>query len=298
METTIPTSEITVDLGVTRRGLPVSLDLVEETHGIIAGSTNSGKSQLMYSFIAQLCTYSAVRLVGVDPSRVLLSPLTSRGVQEPLISLGSDLDRHVSVMEQLVREMDRRLLLLDKYGIDKFPAFSASFPLLVVILEEFPGLMGSLKIGDEEAGRGKGAPKRVLRVKTAVDKLVREGRKAGIRLFILAQRPDADIVGGDTRANLLTRLCLRIDDTSGLRMMFEGIEPSQEKAFKTMKPGVGYVRTQFQSFEKFRSFYVGDYGRYRQFVRATDPRYLADLRVDRAFRMQVVDEFPDLGDPG
>lgn len=297
METSIQTSEVSVQIGVTRRGTPVSLDLVSEAHAVVSGATRSGKSQVMYSILGQLAGQAAVRVVGIDPTYVLLDPFTQRGVPEPLIALGADADGMLRVVDALEAELERRIALLRQMGTDKFDSFSAAFPMIVVVLEEFPGTVTFLADHDAGIPRGDKTPKKLKRLQSVVRRLVRESAKVGMRVFILAQRADAEIIGGDVRANLSARICLRLDDSAGLRMMFETIDPQEAKRVETFPPGTGFIRTSRLPFDKFRSYFVGDYRRYASHVRSCDPRVLQALRVDRAFRMQSADEFPQYGDP-
>lgn len=287
---------IETPIGTDRYGRRVQLDWVAEAHHVIAGATRSGKSQLMYGMLGQLAGYSAVRVVGIDPSRVLLAPFTRRGVSEPLIALGGDVEGYWRVLESLLAEMERRLGMLDSLRVDKFDAFSSTFPLMVVVLEEFPGAVEA--VADRDLGHSKRDEKIGPRFQGAIRRLVRESAKIGFRVVILAQRADADIIGGNVRANLSVRICFRIDDSAGIRMMYESIDPDEMRLVEDFAPGRGFIRTARLPRAMFKSFFVGDYGVYRRHVESLDPRYLGDLRLDQVQREVIAETFPEVGDPG
>ncbi len=130
-------------LGRTEIGTDLWVDLAEPYHWAIQGQTRSGKSKFVSLILAKVAPFVDRRvtvLAGTDLSALLLAPF-ARVSPEGWIATGSTApDRHLQVLENLVCEMDERLSELANVRTDSLLTFTTDFPLLLVVLEEYPGL--------------------------------------------------------------------------------------------------------------------------------------------------------------
>ena len=273
---------------------PISVDLVSEAHCLITGQTRSGKSVFTYALLSQLALMPHARVVGVDFSGILLRPFAQRIPDPQVVNGGDEVEAAVGVLEWLKGEMDRRNEMLSKSDLDKWDQFSPSFPLIVCVLEEYPGTVARLKAAD--AGK-KPAERLLPRWQALVASLMAEGAKAGVRLILIAQRPDAEIIGGAARENMPVRVAFKQSSGEAYRMMYPDIESAEIERAKMQPPGVGIFESPRLDRRIFKGPFV-DYADYVRHVRSCDLDYLRDLSVDRRFRLEVAAEWPEIGDPG
>jgi S-DNA-T family DNA segregation ATPase FtsK/SpoIIIE len=174
-------------------------------HSLIAGSTGSGKSVLMQNIILGIAatnTPNQAQIVLIDPKQ---------GVDyfqfEDLPHLsGGLIDRYDAALERLrslVDEMDARY---GKFraartpnldGFNRKVSPSERLPAIWLIHDEFAEWMMINEYKDE--------------VTAIVGRLGVKARAAGIYLVFAAQRPDANVMPMQLRANLGNRLILRVD---------------------------------------------------------------------------------------
>lgn len=260
-------------IGRLENGGDAEADLTDAAHVAIQGATRSGKSVLTYGLLGNLAGRENVRVCGADPTGLLLGPWAKRDDSGP-IALGGigaaeddELDGYVDLATGLMQEMQERARILHESGQDKISDFTADLPLLVVVLEEYPGLLEALKAGDVGRGTAKTAdgPKREPVFVSAVGRLLREGAKYGIRVLILAQRMDASLIGGGARSQLGMRITLRIDNADGVRMLHEGVDSELVSQVAQFSPGQGIFQVPGKPLTVAR-FDLIEYSDYRRMV--------------------------------
>src|SRR5690625_2257303 len=182
-----------VRIGLDERGEDVVWDPFDATHTAVQGQTRSGKSIQEYTRLSGLAGRGDVEVCGLDPTGVLLGPFAAAGnrrIGVPTKAGDTPIYRHfLDVLTDIVSEMDQRTLQLGANGKDKLDPgdFSAELPVLVVVLEEWPGIIRAA--GAEDAAENRKAAERVgPKIEAAVGRLVAEGAKSGIRVMLLGQR--------------------------------------------------------------------------------------------------------------
>lgn len=174
-------------------------------HTLIAGSTGSGKSVLMQNIILGVVATNTPRQARV----VLIDP--KQGVDyyqfEHLPHLkGGIIDEQDGAsqeMEALVEEMDARYRKLRSARVTNLTAYNEKvseperIPVIWLVHDEFAEWM--LVEAYKE------------HVTAIVSRLGVKARAAGIYLVFAAQRPDANVMPMQLRANLGNRLILRVD---------------------------------------------------------------------------------------
>lgn len=193
---------------------------VHAPHALIAGSTGSGKSVLMQNIllaIAATNTPEQARIVLIDP-KMGVDYFAFEGLPHLQGGLITEQERAVQALEHLIDEMDRRYKLLKENRVNNIfdliakPDASEKPPILWVIHDEFAEWM--MTDSYKEA------------VERVVGRLGVKARAAGIFLIFAAQRPDANVMPMQLRANLGNRLVLRVDGegTSEIALGEKGAE--------------------------------------------------------------------------
>jgi S-DNA-T family DNA segregation ATPase FtsK/SpoIIIE len=189
-------------------------------HTLIAGSTGSGKSVLMQNIILAIaCTNSPAqaKIVLIDP-KLGVDYFPFEGLPHLQGGIIDDQDQAIKRLSDLVEEMNRRYTVLREnrvsniFDLNKKPDPTERLPFLWVIHDEFAEWMMTPDYADA--------------VSSIVGRLGVKARAAGISLVFAAQRPDANVMPMQLRANLGNRLVLRVDGegTSEIALGEKGAE--------------------------------------------------------------------------
>lgn len=230
-----------VTLGRNPSGKNIEMDPFDPAHSVISGRTRSGKTVQVYGMLSQLRDYP-VRVCGVDPSGVLFNALgNGLGGDAWRVMTLNDPARVDQVMSEIVAEMQSRIELLLSRHVDKFEKedFSGEFPLLIVLMEEYPGTLSVLAAVDAASG-AKVGERLEPKLRARIQRLALEGAKVGVRLWVVSQRADASLLSGVLRSQLTTRLSFAQDD-DGLRMLHEGITPEEIQLAQRFVPGQAFA---------------------------------------------------------
>lgn len=246
-----------IRVGRDAKGSDVFLEPFASYHTLISGMTRSGKSSLVYGYLSNLSNLSnlkplKIKLCGVDPTGVLFSAIGSSGLggDSLRVSTLQDVDAIKEKTHLLVEEMDRRINLLLSLRRDKFDYedFTEKFPLLLVLYEEFPGLVNSLKISDALL---KPADRVLPRFLADLQRLCFEGLKVGIRIYLICQRGSVETIGSNLRSQLDQKISFRQrGDSFG---MLHRLTPEQIKQGERFLPGQAFLDTPGQDLKKFRA---------------------------------------------
>lgn len=186
-------------------GNSITDNLADGPHFLVAGSTGSGKSVcLNLMIVSMIMKYSPedLRLILIDPKGVEFRPyehlphlMIDEIITEPKKAL--------AVLKWAYDEMERRYKKFQEHpGIVKIEAYNEQIanettpkmPRIVVIVDELSNLMETCK-RDMEA--------RILSI-------AQKARAAGIHLVLATQRPSVDVITGTIKANLPSRIALRV----------------------------------------------------------------------------------------
>jgi S-DNA-T family DNA segregation ATPase FtsK/SpoIIIE len=189
-------------------------------HTLIAGSTGSGKSVLMQNIILGIaCTNTPqqAKIVLIDP-KLGVDYFAFEGLPHLQGGIIEVQESAILTLNELVGEMDRRYSVLKQnkvsniFDLNKKANATEPLPFLWVIHDEFAEWMMTKDYADA--------------VSNIVGRLGVKARAAGISLVFAAQRPDANVMPMQLRANLGNRLVLRVDGegTSEIALGEKGAE--------------------------------------------------------------------------
>lgn len=235
-------------VGVSLDG-PFVVDLVRDgPHGLVAGTTGSGKSELLRTLVASLAAVNrpdAMNFVLVDykggaafkdcvrlPHTVgMVTDLDAHLVRRALVSLGAELRRREHILAAAgTADID------DHLAAARRDATLAPLPRLLIVIDEFASMARELP--DFVSG--------------LVD-VAQRGRSLGIHLVLATQRPSG-VVSPEIRANTNLRVALRVTDAADSQ---DVIDTADAGRIPKSAPGRGYARLGASSPLPFQAARVG-----------------------------------------
>lgn len=210
-------SKLTVALGLDVSGSAVIGDVGKMPHVLIAGTTGSGKSVLINSWICSLLfrtTPQEVRLIMVDPKRVELTGYN--GIPHLLTPVIVEPDKILSSLRWAMGEMESRYKQFAEVGVRNIDSFNElsgfqAMPYIVIIIDELADLMAY-------------AP---VEVEDSICRIAQMARATGIHLVLATQRPSVDVITGLIKANVPARIAFSVSSMVDSRVVID--MPGAEK---------------------------------------------------------------------
>jgi S-DNA-T family DNA segregation ATPase FtsK/SpoIIIE len=227
---------------------PFGVDISKDgPHALIAGTTGSGKSELLQTIIASLAAANRpdeMTFVLVDykggsafaecarlPHTVgLVTDLDPHQVERALVSLSAELTRREHILAAVgAKDIEAYQLLVD-------PRRAGPLPRLVIVVDEFAAMSREL-------------PDFV----TGLVNIAQRGRSLGLHLILATQRPSG-VVSQEIRANANLRIALRVTDPADSA---DVIGVPDAATISQSHPGRAYVRLGHASLVPFQAGRVG-----------------------------------------
>lgn len=210
-------SKLSVAMGLDVSGNPLVGDIGKMPHVLVAGTTGSGKSVLLNSWICSLLyrtTPAEVRLILVDPKRVEL--VGYNGVPHLLTPVIVETDKILSALRWATQEMERRYKQFAEVGVRNLDGFNElsgfqALPYIVIIIDELADLMAY-------------AP---VEVEDTICRIAQMARATGIHLVLATQRPSVDVITGLIKANIPARIAFNVSSMMDSRVIID--TPGAEK---------------------------------------------------------------------
>lgn len=187
-------------LGIDVSGNVISILVDKAPHMLVAGATGSGKSVCLNTIIASLLYQNGpddLKLIMIDPKRVEMGRYA--GIPHLLTPPITKPEEALNALKWAVREMERRLDHLAKFGVRDIDAYNKKsqerMPKIVIIIDELADLMSQSQKREVEA---------------VIVRIAQMARAAGIHLILATQRPSVDVITGLIKANIPTRLAFAV----------------------------------------------------------------------------------------
>ncbi|MDP8910933.1 MAG: FtsK/SpoIIIE domain-containing protein, partial [Actinomycetota bacterium] len=231
-------------IGATASGA-LTVDLRRDgPHGLAAGTTGAGKSELLQTLVAALsflrpptrATFLLIDYKGGAafkecvrlPHAVgFVTDLDSHLTHRALISLNAELRRRESILRDAGA---KDLVEMERLDPERAPAS------LIIVIDEFATLV-----------------KEVPEFVDGVVDVAQRGRSLGVHLLLATQRP-AGVVSANIRANTNARIALRVNDSGESEDVIGA--PDAARIPRSL-PGRGFIRTGHSELTEFQTAYVG-----------------------------------------
>jgi S-DNA-T family DNA segregation ATPase FtsK/SpoIIIE len=189
-------------------------------HGLIAGTTGSGKSVAIHNLIISLLFRNSpdqLRFILVDPKRVELT--LYNGIPHLLTPVITEAKKVLVALKWSIKEMERRLDLLQHNKVQNISSYHERIyhpaklkfeeagspeeeretlpeplPYIVIVIDELADLMHSY-------------PKEL---EACIVRLAQMSRAVGLHLVLSTQRPSVNVITGLIKANIPTRIALNV----------------------------------------------------------------------------------------
>jgi DNA segregation ATPase FtsK/SpoIIIE, S-DNA-T family len=225
---------LTVALGKDIGGEPVTVNLADMPHVLIAGSTGAGKSVCLNVLVTSLLMRNApeeVRLILIDPKRVELTHYEN--APHLITPVVTHPKRASEALAWAVREMELRLETLAIAGVRNIAAYNKAAregtlpPLPSASLDEEgqpdgqqqrPTLPYIVVVIDELSDLMMVAPRDV---EDAICRIAQMARAVGIHLVVATQRPSVDVVTGLIKANIPSRIAFMVASAQDSRVILD-----------------------------------------------------------------------------
>lgn len=211
-------SKYKLEVGIGRdiSGDPISIQLNEMPHLLVAGSTGSGKSVCINGIITSILLNTKpheVKLMLIDPKMVELN--VYNGIPHLLIPVVTNPHKASQALEKIVSEMERRYDLFQHSSTRNIEGYNQyirkqneeldekqpELPYIVVIVDELADLM--MVAGKE--------------VENAIQRITQMARAAGIHLIVATQRPSVDVITGIIKNNIPSRIAFAVSSQTDSR---------------------------------------------------------------------------------
>ena len=229
---------LTMALGKDIQGKPVCVDLHKLPHLLVAGTTGSGKSVAVHSMIVSLLYKHDVdhlKFLMIDPKMLELS--TYEGLPHLLHPVVTDMNEAKSVLHWCVQEMERRYRFMMDLNVRNIQSYNKQIkknkdeginavysptegnneryheklPYIVVVVDEFADMMQTV---------GK-------KVEDLITRLAQKARAAWIHLILATQRPSVNVITGLIKANIPTRIGLKVSSNIDSRTILDSMGAEQ-----------------------------------------------------------------------
>lgn len=210
-------SKLATALGINVSGEPVVMDIGKMPHLLIAGSTGSGKSVAVNSFMCSMlfrASPAEVNFILVDPKRVELTGYND--IPHLLTPVIVDPKKVVSALKWATAEMDNRYKKLAEVGVKNIAGYNelaghSAMASIVIVIDELADIM--LFAPGE--------------VEESITRIAQMARAVGIHLVLATQRPSVDVITGLIKANIPGRIAFNVSSMTDSRVILDS--PGAEK---------------------------------------------------------------------
>lgn len=231
--------KLPVSLGKDINGENCITDLSKMPHLLIAGSTGSGKSVCVNSFIASILITKRpdeVKIMLIDPKKVELS--NYNGVPHLLCPVVTDPKKASIALQNVVKEMENRYKIFADEKVKNIGGYNDLItermkenpedtslhlmPYMLIIIDELADLM---LVASKE-------------VENSIMRITQMARAAGIHLIVATQRPSTDVITGVVKANIPSRIAFAVASQIDSRTILDmgGAEKLLGKGDMLFKP--------------------------------------------------------------
>jgi S-DNA-T family DNA segregation ATPase FtsK/SpoIIIE len=222
----VPEGNLVCLLGQKVDGGPVWIDLMDNPHLLIAGTTGSGKSTLLHNIIANVYNYNDADLYLIDAKRIEFS--LYEGLKNTQVYYTYD-----DVVEFLSNMVD---IMEERYNKIRSGWNPKDLKPILIMIDEFADLIMQDR-GD-----------------LFFDKLCRLAQKcraAHMSIILSTQRPSVNIINGAIKANFPARIACKVATHVDSKVILDSVG-----AENLLGRGDALLRDNFRHMERFQVAYT------------------------------------------
>jgi len=207
-----------IPIGRDVSGTPISINLADMPHLLIAGTTGSGKSVCIGAIATALLmqnTPDKVKMIMLDPKMVELTRFN--GIPHLMGPVETDPERIIGVLRWCTREMDRRYKLLEEHAARNIDIYNERhgtrrrggeyLPYIVIMVDEIGDMMMSHPDETEKS----------------ITRLAQMARAVGMHMIVATQRPSVDVITGLIKANFPSRIAFSVASGVDSRVILDTV---------------------------------------------------------------------------
>ncbi len=220
---------IPIFLGKDSSGSALVADLAAMPHGLIAGTTGSGKSVCVNTIITSIMLTrrpDEVKLILIDPKQVELA--FYENIPHLMCPIVTEMAKAAKILEWAVSKMEERYVLLKEAGVRQISEFNKlseeqlckrfgaeteqekarvpkKMPSIVIIVDELSDLMMTS----------------AKEVEAHIVRIAQKSRAVGIHIILATQRPQATVVTGLIKSNLPARISFQVASRMDSRIILD-----------------------------------------------------------------------------
>jgi DNA segregation ATPase FtsK/SpoIIIE-like protein len=221
-------NDLPLHVGVDPAGKSFRLDMGDDRlpHVLVAGGTGSGKTIFLYSVVLSLTAAHSdktLELVIIDPKQTDFAKFSSLPHLRNSEVI-TDASAGVTLLRSIADvDMTERSRLLQEARHRDIKAYNLAFPKapirpLVVVIDEYGDLVAVLPKKERE------------QFDLVISRLAARGRNVGIHLVVATQRPTADVITGNIKANMSCRISFSLPSSRDSQVILD--EPGAERLLR------------------------------------------------------------------
>ncbi len=207
-------NKLMLTLGKNVFGEPMFFDLSKAPHLLVAGSTGSGKSVLINTFLASLLLRykpTELKLVLIDPKMVEFTPY--HGIPHLMSEVITNAPSANIALREIVNEMEERYKMmaasvtrnLEELNVKNEKEGKKKIPYIVVVIDELADLM---MVAAKE-------------VEDSIRRITQKARATGIHMILATQRPSIDVITGVIKSNIPSRIAFTVPSSIDSRTILD-----------------------------------------------------------------------------
>lgn len=225
----VPEGGLVSLLGQTVDGKKVWMDLAQNPHMIVAGTTGSGKSTLLHNIIGNMLNYNQCLMYLIDPKDIEFHQYDER-IKQRGINVFYTYDETVMILDHLIETMEER------YRLMRAGKAASDFPYILLMIDEFADLI--MQDRDDEFF-------------LKLCRLAQKCRASRISIVLSTQRPSVNIINGSIKANFPARIACRVASHVDSKVIIDS-----SGAENLLGKGDALLRDNFRHLERFQVAYT------------------------------------------
>lgn len=211
---------------------PYLFDIVDSRHLIVGGSSGSGKSVFLQTMaVSLLLSSKKCEIVFIDPKNGVCTQPFKDNSRVQIITSALEANE---CLRNIVDEMEERYKHLVEVG--ETDIAKTKYPYKVVIIDE----LNDLILQDKDINR-------------VLARLANKARQSGIYLVLGTQRPDAKVLDGELRSNIVSRIALKVAKSQDSKIILDEVG-----AEKLLGKGDMLIKIDGDTMRNLLSVYLSD----------------------------------------